>query len=65
LIEFTVDKDGTTTDVEIKERNNTEAFNGTEELIIREISKLKDWIPATKNQPVTARFQMGVAIAKD
>ena len=66
LIEFTIDKEGRTMDVEIKERNNTGRFAGTEELIIKEISKLKDWIPATiRNQPVTARFQMGVAILEE
>jgi hypothetical protein len=63
LIAFTVDKDGQTNNIEIKERNGTEKFLGTEQLIIKEVSKIKDWTPATiKNQPVTAKFQMGVAI---
>lgn len=63
LIAFTVDKDGQTKNIEIKERNATEKFQGTEELIIKEITKIKDWTPATiRNQPVTARFEMGVAI---
>lgn len=63
VIAFTVDKDGQTKNTEIKERNETEKFPGTEELIIQEVSKIKDWTPATiKNQPVTAKFQMGVAI---
>ncbi len=63
LIEFTVDKDGKTKNIEIKERNNTETFKGAEEIILDEITKITDWTPATiKNQPVTAKFQMGVAI---
>jgi hypothetical protein len=63
LIEFTVDKDGETKNIEIKERNNTETFKGTEEIILQEIIKIKDWTPPTiRNQPVTAKFQMGVAI---
>ncbi len=63
LIEFTVDKDGETKNGEIKERNNTEKFKDAEEIILREITKIKDWTPATiKDQPVTAKFQMGVAI---
>jgi hypothetical protein len=63
LIGFTVDKDGETKNIEIKERNNTEKFKGTEEIILKEISKVKDWTPAKiKNQPVTAKFQIGVAI---
>ncbi len=63
LIEFTVDKDGETKNVEIKERNGTEPFPRTEELIVKEVSKIKDWTPATiRNQPVTAKFQKGVAI---
>src|SRR5688500_12438308 len=63
LIAFTVDKDGQTNNIEILERNETEKFPGTEELIIKEVSKIEDWTPATiKNQPVTAKFQMGVAI---
>jgi hypothetical protein len=63
LIEFTVDKDGETKNIEIKERNNTEKFNGTEEIILNEVGKIKDWTPATiKNRAVTAKFQMGVAI---
>jgi hypothetical protein len=66
LIQFTVDKDGETKNIEIIERNNTEKFEGTEELILREISKIKDWSPATvRNQPVTAKFQMGVAIESE
>jgi hypothetical protein len=57
LIELTVDKDGQTKNIEIKERNDTEKFKGTEEIILKEISKIKDWIPATvRNQPVTAKF---------
>jgi hypothetical protein len=63
LIEFTVDKDGETKNIEIKERNNTEKFKGTEEIILKEISNIHDWTPATiKNEPVTAKFQIGVAI---
>jgi hypothetical protein len=63
LIEFTVDKDGGTKNILIRERNNTEKFKGTEEIILKEVSKIKDWKPPTiKNQPVTAKFQMGVAI---
>jgi hypothetical protein len=63
LIVFTVDKDGRTKNIEIKERNSTEKFPGTEELIVKEVNKIKDWIPATiRNQPVTAKFQRGVAI---
>jgi hypothetical protein len=63
LIEFTVDKKGETKNVEIRERNNTEKFKETEEIVVKEISKIKDWIPATiRRQPVTAKFQMGVAI---
>lgn len=63
LIEFTVDKDGETKNIEIKERNNTEEFKETEEIILKEIIKIKDWTPPTiRNQPVTAKFQMGVAI---
>jgi len=63
LIIFTVDKNGETKDVEIKERNNADEFKGIEELILKEVSEIKDWIPATiGNQPVTAKFRMGVAI---
>jgi hypothetical protein len=63
LIEFTIGNDGRTKNVEIKQRHSTGKFPGTEELIVKEVSKIKDWIPATiRNQPVTARFQMGVAI---
>jgi hypothetical protein len=63
LIEFTVSKEGQTKNVEITQRNSTDKFPGTEELIIKEVSKIKDWIPATiRNQLVTARFQRGVAI---
>jgi hypothetical protein len=63
LIEFTVDKEGETKNIEIKERNNTERFKETEEIILKEIIKIKDWTPPTiRKQPVTAKFQMGVAI---
>jgi hypothetical protein len=63
LIEFTVYNDGATGNIEIKERNNTDRFTGTEEIIMNEMGKIKDWIPATiRNQYVTAKFQMGVAI---
>lgn len=63
VIEFTVDKQGETKNVEIKERNNTEKFKGTDKIILNEISKIKDWTPASiRNEPVTAKFQRGVAI---
>jgi hypothetical protein len=63
LIAFTVDKVGQTKNIEIKEGKGTEKFPGTEELIVKEVSKIKDWTPATiRSQPVTAKFQMGVAI---
>jgi hypothetical protein len=63
LIVFTVDKDGQTRNVEIVERNEIGKFQGTEELIVKEVAKIKEWTPATiRNQPVTAKFQMGVAI---
>jgi hypothetical protein len=63
LIDFTVDKDGGTGGIEIKERNNTAKFEGAEEIILQELNKIKNWTPATiKSQPVTAKFQMGVAI---
>ena len=63
VIQFTVNKDGTTTDVEIKERNNTVEFKNLEETIIIELNKAKDWIPATiKKESVTAKFQRGIAI---
>lgn len=63
LIAFTVDKNGQTKNIEIRERNGIEKFPGTEELIIKEVGKIKGWTPATiRNQPVTATFQMGVAI---
>lgn len=63
LIEFTIDRYGNTKNVQIKERNNTQRFKEAEDLIIKETSKIKDWIPATiKSHPVSAKFQMGVAI---
>ena len=66
LIEFTVDRDGGTKNTEIKERNNTERFAGTEEMIINEIGKIKNWIPPTiRNQSVAAKFQIGVAIESE
>ena len=63
VIVFTVDKNGATNNVEIRERINTDEFKGTEEFILNEVTKINGWIPATiKTQPVAARFQMGVAM---
>jgi hypothetical protein len=66
LIKFTIGKDGQTRDIEIIERNEVAKFAGIEEVIIKELSRLEDWTPATiRNQPVTATFIMGVAIESE
>ncbi len=63
LIEFTVDKNGSTKCVGIKERNNTANFKEAEAILLNELNNIKDWIPATiRSRAVGARFQMGVAI---
>jgi hypothetical protein len=63
LLEFTINKDGSTSNATIKERNNTEKFKNLEDIIVKEVNQVNDWIPATiRNQVVTAKFQMGVAI---
>jgi hypothetical protein len=62
VIQFTVKKDGTTKETRIMERHRTEKFVQTERSIISEVNEIKHWIPATiKNEPVAARFQIGIA----
>jgi hypothetical protein len=66
VIQFTVNKDGTTKETRIIERHRTEKFVQTERAIISEVNEIKDWIPATiQNKPIAARFQIGVAIGNN
>lgn len=63
VIEFTVDQGGNTKNIEVKERVAIDRYPGTEELIIQEVAKITDWIPAKINsEHVTARFEIGIAI---